>query len=90
MREVTSSAVRAVGYSAKTRELYVKFTHGNVTYVYVNVPLYKVGAIFRSKSRGKALHRHVLHDDAHKFRRLEGGETETDQVARHTTTQKEA
>lgn len=60
MHEVSSSAVSAIGYSGRTRELHVRFKHGAVTYVYANVPFFLVGAIFKSHSKGRALHRHVL------------------------------
>ena len=58
---VNSSAVVAIGYRGLTKELSVFFTSNpEVEYIYVNVPLFIVGAIFKSRSKGKALNRWVV------------------------------
>lgn len=58
---VNSTAISALSYSGRRRELSVWF-HSNphLEYIYVNVPLFIVGAIFRSASKGKALNRHII------------------------------
>lgn len=60
MHEINSAAVAAIGYSGRTGELHVRFRKSGVVYIYANVPFFVVGAIFRSNSRGKAMHRHVI------------------------------
>ena len=69
MRRVKSTAVTSIGYGFATRELVVKFAERSAVYLFVNVPLWKCGAIFRSKSKGKALHKWILHDLQHRDER---------------------
>lgn len=73
LHEVTgSTAVRRIGYSGRARELHVQFVSGDEVYIYANVPLQIVGAVFKSHSKGRALHRHVL--GKKEYRRTAGGE----------------
>ena len=61
VHHVDSTAVACLAYRGETRELSVWFTSNpDAEYVYVNVPLFMVGAIFRSKSKGKAINKHVV------------------------------
>lgn len=61
IHHVDSSAISAMAYSARTGELSVWFnSRPNAEYVYVKVPLFLVGAIFKSRSRGKALNRWII------------------------------
>lgn len=53
-----STSVAKIAYSHKERKLLVTFNTG-ATYEYSGVPLHAVGSLFRSKSRGKALHKFV-------------------------------
>lgn len=65
---VRSSAVLAIGYRGRTRELSVIFvSNPALEYVYVNVPLFIVGAIFRSRSKGRALNKWII--DKAEYRR---------------------
>lgn len=69
MHPIKSSAISEIGYNERAQELHVRFVHGTMTYVYVHVPLFLVGAIFKSASKGKAMHRHII--DKAEFRKEE-------------------
>lgn len=61
IHDIESTAVARLAYSARTRQLRVWFTSNPaLEYTYFDVPLQIVGTIFRSRSRGKALNRHVI------------------------------
>lgn len=54
--EVTSSTIRSIAYSGSRRELWIAFKSGSV-YRYSDVPLWVMGAMMRSRSKGSAHHR---------------------------------
>ena len=73
LHPVRSSAVLALGYRGRTMELSVIFaSNPALEYVYVNVPLFIVGAIFRSRSKGRALNKWII--DKAEYRKKGEGE----------------
>ena len=64
MQPVSSSNVDAVGFSAETGELRVRFKHGG-TYSYSGVTPEKYQALMAAPSIGKHVHTHIKGAHAH-------------------------
>lgn len=59
IHQVKSSAISAIGYNRKNRELAVKFNSGH-TYMYANVPKGIFTKMRKAESVGKFFHEHVF------------------------------
>jgi hypothetical protein len=68
MRPVDSSAVAAVGYDRRRRELFVNFVGDDPTYVYAEVAPATFAALLEAPSIGAFVNRRIK--PAHRFRRL--------------------
>lgn len=66
MRNVYSSHVNQIGYSAETEQLFVQYKDGK-TAVYKDVPPEKAKIVMGSASIGSALHEHIKGQHEHEY-----------------------
>jgi hypothetical protein len=60
MTETLSSNVRAVGYAADERELWIGYKNTPGYYVYAHVPAAVYEGLLAAPSKGRFMHEHVL------------------------------
>ena len=65
LTSVVSTCLRAVGYDAATRKLYVQFRHGIKVYTFYRVPVEVYGALMGAPSKGRYYHRHIKNKYTH-------------------------
>ena len=59
MVNVSSSAIRSIGYNAATSTLTIHFTSGGSGYDYYNVPQYVYDGFLRADSKGRYFQQYI-------------------------------